>query len=527
MPAPTTGNILNEAIAGYGQTADAIRSRVGTETAIGAERGLGTMQAALGRIDTQAFLVAHPEFVEPYNKVVSSGQDAGAWLEGAIQDATYINPGDVPRSGGITGTVGAIAGQLGGVESAANTAARTAGVGDVAALSGQLTGAYRAANPELFASLGSAGALQNGGDPYSAFRTAVLGQQTVGPVGAQGYSAALARPVDAAQAQMIGQGQLGQSLYGQALSAGPSGAAQILGQRAQQFAGSTGQLSPEELRAVQQGSREAYAARGIEMSNPAIAGEIGARIAAQRARQTEDLQMAAGLNQGYTQDLTANRGFASGVYGQDISLQSQNQGAALQAALAKQQTGLALSLADQQAINSASAFTANASNEQARFNSQLAAQQQQQGISNLGLLGQVGQGQTEANRAYALNLAGGYQNAAYNPASMILGQQSGALQNASGVYNAAAGANPDLSKNLSLTTGVAQDTAMTRFNAEEAARIAAANRSGALTGQILGAAGAIGGAFIGAPGVGAAIGKGLGNMIGGGGSSGSLANIGI
>jgi hypothetical protein len=514
MPAPTTGNILNEAIAGYGQVGDAIRSRVPTEQAIGQERLLGTTQAALGGIDEQAFLAQHPEFNEGYQNAIATGDNPSRWLELAINEASYINPSEVPRAGGITGTLGATAGQLSGVETATNTAARTAGVGDVAALSGQLTGAYRAANPELFASLGSAGALQNSGDPYSAFRGAVLGQQTVGPAGAQGYSAAMARPVEAAEAQMIGQGQLGQSLYEQALGAGPSGAANILQGRAQQFAASTGQLSPEELRAVQQGSREAYAARGIEMSNPAIAGEIGARIAAQRSRQTEDLQMAAGLNQAYTQDLTANRGFASGIYGQDLGRESQNQSAGLQAALAKQQAGLALSLADQQAINSASAFTANASNEQARFNAQLAAQQQQQGISNLGMLGQMNQGQTEADRAYALNLAGGYRNAAYDPAGMILGQQSGALGAAGGVYNAATGANPDLSANLGLTTGVAQDTAMFRANAEEAARIAAANRSGAFTGQILGAAGTVAGAALGVPSIGAAAGAGLAKVFG-------------
>jgi len=501
MPAPTTGNILNEAIAGYGQTADAIQGGVGREQAIGQERLLGTTQAALGGIDEQAFLAQHPEFNEGYQNAIATGDNPSRWLQLAINEASYINPSEVPRAGGITGTLGATAAQLSRVGNAANTATRTAGVGDVTALSGDLATAKRAANPELYATLGQAASLlPPGTDPYAALKNGVLGQQTIG-----GYTAAQAAPVANVSATQIQQGQLGQGLYGQAVNAGPSGAANVLQQRAQQLAASTGQLSPEELRAVQQGSREAFAARGIEMSNPAIAGEIGARIAAQRARQTEDLNMAAGLNQAYTQDLTANRGFATGVYGQDIALQGQNQGANLAASQSNQTTALNTSLANQQATNQAS-----------QYNTTLAAQQQQQKISNLGILGQVEQGQTEADRNYALNLANAYQNASTDYTGLILGQKSGALGEASGVYNAATGANPDLSANLGLTTGVAQDTAMTRFNAEEAARIAAANRKGALTGQILGAVGTIGGAALGVPSIGAGVGKVVGKVFGGG-----------
>jgi hypothetical protein len=459
----------------------------------------------------------------------------------------------------------------------------------------------------------------------------------------QGYTAANARAVEDANAQMIGRGLLGQSLYGQGLAAGPSGAAQTLQQRAQQLAASTGQLSQEELRSIQQGSREAFASRGLEMSNPAISGEIGARIAAQRARQSEDLQMAAGLNQAYTQDLTANRGFATGLYGQDVSLQSQNQSAAIQVALAKQQAGLSLSLADQQALNASSQFGANAANEQARFNAQslnaagqfnagsfneqarynaqavnaasqfgasaanqaalynaqaanaasqfgasaynqaslqnsqlgsaasqfgataanqaslynaqsanaaaqfgaaagnqasqynaasinqasmfganaaneqarynqqLAAQQQQQGITNLGLLGQTTMGQTESDRNYQMNVAGGYQNAAYDPSSLVLGQRSNAMQNAGGVYNAAAGANPDFSGQLGLVTGVASDANMTKYNAEMDAAKAKANNKAAITGSIIGTIGTIAGAVAGGP-IGASIGGKLGTM---------------
>ena len=676
----STGNILKDAVAGYGQTTDAVRERVGTERDVGRERLQGTAEAALGMIDEQAFLAQHPEFQEEFDKQQAAGANASNWLEDAIRKASYIRPGDVPRSGGIADTVGAVAGRLGAAENAANTAARAAGVGDVTALSPQLAAAYRANNSELFGALGKAGGMVDSGDPYAAYRASVLGQQAVGPAATQGYGASLAasqgygatnatsqgyvsrdatsqgytstdatsqgytaeqaamreyaasqaasqgytaanaRAVEDANVQMIGRGLLGQSLYGQGLTAGPSGAAQTLQQRAQQLAASTGQLSAEELRSVQQGSREAFAARGLEMSNPAISGEIGARIAAQRARQSEDLQMAAGLNQAYTQDLTANRGFATGLYGQDVSLQSQNQGVALQVALAKQQAGLSLSLADQQALNSASQFGANAANEQARFNAQslnaagqfnagafntqaainaqavnaanqfgasaanqasaqnaqlrsaasqfganaanqaslynaqsanaasqfgagaynqaslqnaqsanvanqftaaagnlasitnagavndaskfsanaanlgaqfnqeLEAKERQRQIDNLSILGKNTLGQTESNRNYQMDVTGGYQNAVYDPTSLILGNRSNALQNAGSVYNAAAGTNPDFSGQLGLVTGVATDANMTKFNAEEAARIADKNNRAAINAALINAA---------------------------------------
>jgi hypothetical protein len=81
---------------------------------------------------------------------------------------------------------------------------------------------------------------------------------------------------------------------------------------------STGQLSPEELRNAQQATREAFAARGLEMSNQAIAGEAMARSEAVRQRQAQDIQQSAALNQAYLADLNASRGFATGVYGQDL-----------------------------------------------------------------------------------------------------------------------------------------------------------------------------------------------------------------
>lgn len=74
-----------------------------------------------------------------------------------------------------------------------------------------------------------------------------------------------------------------------------TGAGGILGQRAEQFARSTGQLNADELRQLQQSTREGYAQRGVEMGTGAISGEALARLTGQRQRMQEDLQMASGL----------------------------------------------------------------------------------------------------------------------------------------------------------------------------------------------------------------------------------------
>jgi hypothetical protein len=89
-----------------------------------------------------------------------------------------------------------------------------------------------------------------------------------------------------------------------------------------------------------------------------------------------------------------------------------------------------------------------------------AANQQQQNIANLGLIGQADSATAEANRAYALNLAQGYRGAAYDPTAMLLGQQSNAGQTAAQqqgyaldlakTFNTPTTYNPDTGVNLAL-----------------------------------------------------------------------------
>ena len=571
-------------------------------------KDLGQYTGGAAAFDVKAFLAAHPDIAANFqNSPEDYGRIYGSLENYALADAKAKGVVDqfTTKQGGSLDLLKEAAGVTSGVETAANTALRTAGAADVAALAPQLAATYNQINPEVLGSLQRAQALQGGTDQYSGMRNAIQNAQQFGnlqfnpaqasllgnapQVGLGGYNAAQAsaQGYNAQQAQAQGyqsqgytpqgyqaaqagtgmqteaerlaRGQLGQSLYTQALQAGPSQAAQLLGGRAAEFAASTGQLSPEEIRNLQQGTREAYAARGIEMSNPAIAAEAAARSGAMRQRQAEDLAQATALNQAYTQDLTANRNFGTGLYGQDIGLQQANQQAALQAALANQQTGQNLSLANLQALNQAGQFNAglgaeagqfgaNAANQAAQFgasafnqaqlqnamlgsqagqfgaaaqnqanlanqaainqarmfgaeagnqgqltNAQLQAQyamanqgaqnqfaltnqaagldvaaqnrlfaanQQQQNISNLGLLGQAGTQASEANRAYALNLAQGYRGAAYDPSAMLLGQQSNAPQTAAAqqgyaldlakTFNTPTTYNPDTGVNLAL-----------------------------------------------------------------------------
>ena len=587
---------------------------------------IGQYAAGAAAFDPQAFLAARPDILANYQQDPGYAQIYGSLEQyaKAAADAEGLTPQFTTKTGGSLDLLKQAGGVTSGVETAANTALRTAGAADVAALAPQLAATYNQINPQVLGSLQRAETLQGGADQYAGMRSAIQNAQQFGNLqfnpaqasllgaapqvglggydaaqtGAQGYNAAqaLSQGYQAAQAtggmqteaERLARGQLGQSLYTQALQAGPSQAAQLLGGRAAQFAASTGQLSPEEIRNLQQGTREAYAARGIEMSNPAIAAEAAARSGAMRQRQAEDLAQATALNQAYTQDLMANRQFGTGLYGQDIGLQQANQQAALQAALANQQTGQQFSLANQAAANQAGQFGASAANQAALQNAQLASQagqfgaaaqnqanlanqaalnqarmfgaeagnqgqltnaqlqaqyamanqgaanqfaltnqaagmdvaaqnrlfaanQQQQNISNLGLLGQAGTQASEANRAYALNLAQGYRGAAYDPTAMLLGQQSNAPQTAAQqqgyaldlakTFNTPTTYNPDTGINLGLAN---QANITNRDIAQQsaAAQLAAAKESASATktagifsgiGSILGgAAGAAG-----------------------------------
>jgi hypothetical protein len=243
---------------------------------------------------------------------------------------------------------------------------------------------------------------------------------------AQGYDAARAQRVADVAAQTIGQGALGQQLYGQAMEAAPTAASDTFRRRAAEMAVSTGQLSPEELRNAQQATREAFAARGLEMSNQAIAAEAMSRSEAVRQRQAQDIQQAAALNQAYLADLNASRGFATGVYGQDLGRSQMNQDAQLRSALANQAAGVQLSLADQQALNQAAQFGASAQNQANQFAAaaqNAASQGNAQLASQFQMANQQAQMQANAANQAAMNQAGQFGASAQNAAAMANAEQ--------------------------------------------------------------------------------------------------------
>jgi hypothetical protein len=497
-------------------------------------RDLSQFQAGAPQFNVQAFLAARPDILNNFNNDPGYAQTYGSLEQyaKAAADAEGLTPQFTTTQGGSLDLLRQSAGVTSGVETAANTALRTAGAADVAALAPQLAATYNQLNPEIQGSLQRAEDLRRVPDAYAPMRTAAFNAQQFGDLqfnpaqasllgsapqvglggynaaqvgaqgynpaqaSAQGYNAALAQSqgynaqqaqsqgYDAALAQSQGyqsqgytpqgyqaaqagagmqteaerlaRGQLGQSLYSQALQAGPSQAAQLLGGRAAEFAASTGQLSPEELRNIQQGTREAYAARGIEMSNPAIAAEAAARSGAMRQRQAEDLAQAVALNQAYTQDLSANRQFGTGLYGQEIGLQQANQQAALQAALANQQTGQNLSLANLQALNQAGQFTAglgaeaaqfgaNAANQASQFGASAANQAAIQNAQNISQANQFGAGafnQAQLQNALLGSQAGQFGASAFNQAQLQNAQNiSQAAQFGAGAQNQASLAN--------------------------------------------------------------------------------------
>lgn len=362
---------------------------------------------------------------------------------------------------GLVGTLGQVTPEIGRIQAGADTAARKAAISDITNLSEPTLAALMRANPEYFAQLNQAKQMGGPTDFFKDYEKAlanrpILGDvqvtpasaalvQNVAPVSLSGYTAAqgtapMLGAAPTAQANLLGaaptiaaqgysaegygsqgytsqgydaaraarvadiasrdvtQGALGQQLYGQAMGAAPTAASETFRRRAAEMAVSTGQLSPEELRNAQQSTREAFAARGLEMSNQAIAGEAMARSEAVRQRQAQDIQQSAALNQAYLADLNASRGFATGVYGQDLGRQQANQAAALQAAQANQAAGLQLSLADQAALNQAAQFGATSANEAARFGAAAANEAAQFGAAARNQAAQFG--------AQARNVAG-------------------------------------------------------------------------------------------------------------------------
>lgn len=304
-------------------------------------------------------------------------------------------PGQPGYTQGAIGLLGQTSPLLGDIQALANTQQRAADIADVAALGTQASQAFRAANPELYSQLARAEQLGGTSNYFGGLEQAIGGAQQFGPAMAQRV-----------RSQNVGTGLLGAQMYGQALNAGPSAISQGLQQQGMAALAQGGTLTPAEIRQLQQGVREAYASRGTEMGSAAVTAEALAQQQAGRQRQLENLQLASGIGQQLTAEQQANRAYQQAVQQQELARQQSNVG-----------TGLQAQLANQAALN-----------QMALANREFAAGQQQQQIANLGLLGQLQQGQGAADRAYALQLAGAYGGASFDPMMAILGRQSTAPQ---------------------------------------------------------------------------------------------------
>jgi hypothetical protein len=166
------------------------------------------------------------------------------------------------------------------------------------------------------------------------------------------------RSATAAQAQAAGMGQVADVTAGQ-VGAGALGDT-LMGQ-AMERAQSRGQLSAEASRDAVQAARSGMAARGMATGSASLAAELLNRDRFSRARMSEDLA------------------FAQGVQGQDLSRQFNNVGNTLQANLANQQTQFGreqiisgntqqANLANMQALNNMAQFNTGLGAETDRFN---------------------------------------------------------------------------------------------------------------------------------------------------------------
>jgi hypothetical protein len=373
------------------------------------------------------------------------------------------------------------------------TQATEFGLAQLGAYAPQARDAYLSANPQMAAALAQAESM--GGRQASGYlnemgrlamqapqtqaispeRVAAMGGFTPQQVAAQQVQLggvltperAAAERIAAGQVQagQIGAGALGESLYQQALQAQQQSAlSQALQAQGMARATAPGQLTPEEIRAATQGTREGFAASGRLADNAAIAGEALARAGAARERSVQDIALAQQINQQLLGAQQQGQALATDVLRADIARQQANVGtqlqagqfnvsSALDASRANQQAALQAALANQAAGNMAQQFNiTNAQNVQQmnqaanlqaalanqgvgqrafefgagqnlaaqQFNAQLGmsaaeanrayqAQQAQQRFANLGAVLGSEQAMLGADRAYALQQAGQQQ----------------------------------------------------------------------------------------------------------------------
>lgn len=264
-------------------------------------------------------------------------------------------------------------------------------IAQLGSLGPQARNAYLAANPGLAAVVSQAEAL--GGRQMSGYLNAAgqlamrpLGEQNITPATVTAPGAYTPKNVAADQVQLggvltperiaaqqvaagqvqagsVGGGELGQSLYQQALQAQQlSPLSQALQAQGLGMAQQPGQLTPQEIRAATQGSREGFAATGRLGDNASIAAEALARAGAARERTYQDLAAAQGINAQLLGAQQQGQALATDVLRTDIGRQQFNVGTGLQAGQFNVGTAL-----DAARANQAAALQAAQANQQYNF----------------------------------------------------------------------------------------------------------------------------------------------------------------
>lgn len=303
-----------------------------------------------------------------------------------------------------------------------NTAQRAADVADVAALGGQVLGLRQGLNPQLYQGMNQFQQSAFGAIPTNA--SADLAAQNA----ATGFGSPL----------------LG-SLNERAMGSGMSPLLKQQNEIAAQQLALGGNLSPSELRDVQQSSRAGFAARGLGATNASVTDEVLQTDAAKRQRLLQSL----------------------GIAG---AVEAQNQGAAglqNQLGLGVQSANLGAGTAQQSALAQAAQF--------AEMQRQYQMQLQQQAIAN-------------------------QQATFFDPFQGVLGRSSGNIGTNQGLFGNAgattAGANAYTQQMFNPFNAYASDLYNTNYNAQAAANIANANNRAGILGGLLGGLGSLGGGFL-------------------------------
>lgn len=263
------------------------------------------------------------------------------------------------------------------IQTAANTQQRTADIADVRNLAGSALEAWRAANPELAGAQDQLARAINAGGAAGVPQVGryQAGTPTLGPA-ARAAGSALMPGLEADAAANLGQ---------------VSPLQLKLQQQAMEQLGA--ELSPAELRNVQQSTRAAYASRGLYDSNSALAAEVMNTAQARRARQLENAAFAQSVDASGQAQLAGNRAYAGNVATLGNSLSATNAGADNQFALSRYGTEAGLGQ-----------FNAGLSAQIDQTNAQLGLQGRQQHIANL------------------YNLVGQYASTAQDPYQLVLGR---------------------------------------------------------------------------------------------------------